>query len=123
MTKYKRIIKRVLLNKSNNQQQLTLPRNCGIEAGDLVKLVPFCENKEVEDDIIKKVLVNKSVDQLLLTVPKGSGFNPDDLIEIIPLNVRPVDMKKYPIYERCDVYEDEKGNLIPRPKKGEREDE
>lgn len=118
-SKYKRIIKKVLINKSNNQLQLTIPNNCGINAGDLVKLIPFDNSKDIDDNIIKKVLVNKSVDQLSLTVPKTSGFKADELVEIIPLNVKPIDMKNYPIYERGDVYENEEGKLVPKQRKGE----
>lgn len=38
MEKNKRIIKKVLLNKNNQQLMLTVPSNCGISAGDYVEI-------------------------------------------------------------------------------------
>lgn len=106
---YKRVIKRVLLNKSNNQLQLTIPKDCGINKGDLIRLVSFNDEKKVNDDIIVKVIMNKAVEQLLVTVPRNSGFKKGDLVETIPLTFKEINMDKYPIYERSDVYKGEDG--------------
>lgn len=112
--KYKRVIKRVLRNKSNDQLMVALPNGCGIEAGQFVKIVPF-QDKDYKD-IIKQVMVNKINNQLMVTVPKNSGISKDELVEIIPMSLRPVNMEKYPIYERSDVYKDENGEILIKPK-------
>lgn len=39
--KYKRIIKQVIKNKTNNQLMVTVPSNCGISEGDYVEIVPL----------------------------------------------------------------------------------
>lgn len=116
--KYKRIIKSVLFNSSNNQLQLTLAKGCGIEKGDLVQLVPFDKSKELNEDVIVKVIMNKTVEQLLVTVPKSSSFEKGDLVEAIPLNCKAVDMEKYPIYERSEVYRDDDGKIKIKKKGG-----
>ena len=44
---YKRVIKRILMNISNEQLQVTIPNGCGFEPDDLVKIVPFDKRKKV----------------------------------------------------------------------------
>jgi len=114
--KYKRVIKRVLRNKSNDQLMVALPNGCGIEAGKFVKIVPFRRNDHTED-IVKQTMVNKINNQIMVTVPKNSGIQKDELVEIIPMSLRPINMDKYPIYERSDVYRDETtGEIMVKPK-------
>ena len=113
--KYKRVIKRVLRNKSNDQLMVALPNGCGIEAGKFVKIVPF-RKKDFSEEIIKKTMVNKINNQIMVTVPKNSGISYDELVEIVPLALRPVNMEKYPIYERSDVYQDDDGEIMIKPK-------